>query len=203
MSSKIQRVLSSDMSLTPQFIAYRLLSGDNPFNIAMLEGSNIETTIKAIEIIVKLMPKREEIINELDTAIKMKAQLSLPAHIGAMVKMDEESLSKLMTIKFVTDQLEESERKNIIDARDNNIKYDEKTFTCRGCNYVPSKMLGAGRKKNLSEFQEHAQKINYIIVDNTEFPKIQLVFISGNDLLLNYPNGKISIRDRVDFFSRY
>ena len=116
MSSKIQRVLSSDMSLTPQFIAYRLLSGDNPFNIAMLEGSNIETTIKAIEIIVKLMPKREEIINELNDAIKMKAQLSLPAHIAAMVKMDEESLSKLMTIKFVTDQLEESERKNMIDA---------------------------------------------------------------------------------------
>ena len=62
------------------------------------------------------MPKREEIINELDAAIKMKAQLSLPAHVGAMVKMDEESLSKLMTIKFVTDQLEESERKNMIDA---------------------------------------------------------------------------------------
>ena len=92
---------------------------------------------------------------------------------------------------------------DFIDSRDNNIKYDEKTFTCRGCNYVPSKMLGAGRKKNLSEFQEHAQKINYIIVDNTEFPKIQLVFISGNDLLLNYPKGKIPIRDRVAFFSRY
>lgn len=116
MSSKIQRVLPSNMSLTPQFIAYRLLSGDNPFNIAMLEGSNIETTIKAIEIIVKFMPKRQEIINELDDATKMKAQLSLPSHIASKVKMDEESLSKLMTIKFVTDQLEESERKNMISA---------------------------------------------------------------------------------------
>ena len=36
---------------------------------------------------------------------------------------------------------------DFIDSRDNNIKYDEKTLTCRGCNYVPSKMLGAGRKK--------------------------------------------------------
>lgn len=116
MSSKIQRVLSSDMSLTPQFIAYRLLSGDNPFNIAMLEGSDIEATKKAVKIIIDLMPKREEIINELDTALKMKAKLSLPPHLAAMVKMDEESLSILMTIKFVTDQLEESERKNMIDA---------------------------------------------------------------------------------------
>ena len=52
----------------------------------------------------------------MNDAIKMKAQLSLPTHIADMVKMDEESLSKLMTIKFVTDQLEESERKNMIDA---------------------------------------------------------------------------------------
>ena len=116
MSSKIQRVLPPDMSLTPQFIAYRLLSGDNPFNIAMLKGSNIETTIKAIEIIIKFMPKREEIINELDKAIKMKAQLSLPAHLAAIINIDEESLSKLMTIKFVTDKLEESEIKSMIDA---------------------------------------------------------------------------------------
>ena len=116
MSSKIQRVLPPDMSLTPQFIAYRLLSGDNPFNIAMLEGSDIEATRKAVKIIINLMPKRQEIINELDTALKMKAKLSLPPHLAAMVKMDEESLSILMTIKFVTDQLEESETKNMIDA---------------------------------------------------------------------------------------
>ena len=116
MSSKIQRVLPPDMSLTPQFIAYRLLSGDNPFNIAMLEGSNFEATTKAVEIIINLMPKRQEIINELDKAIDMKAQLSLPAHIAAIIKMDEKSLSLLMTIKFVTDKLEESEIKNMIDA---------------------------------------------------------------------------------------
>ena len=116
MSSKIQRVLPPDMSLTPKFIAYRLLSGDNPFNIAMLKGSNIEATNKALEIIIKLMPQREEIQKELTDAIKMKAQLSLPAHLAAMIKMDEASLSKLMTIKFVTDQLEESETKNMIDA---------------------------------------------------------------------------------------
>ena len=116
MSSKIQRVLPPDMSLTPKFIAYRLLSGDNPFNIAMLKGSNIEATNKALEIIIKLMPQREEIQKELTDAIKMKPQLSLPAHLAAMIKMDEASLSKLMTIKFVTDQLEESETKNMIDA---------------------------------------------------------------------------------------
>ena len=116
MSSKIQRILPPDMSLTPKFIAYRLLSGDNPFNIAMLKGSNIEATNKALEIIIKLMPQREEIQKELTDAIKMKAQLSLPAHLAAMIKMDEASLSKLMTIKFVTDQLEESETKNMIDA---------------------------------------------------------------------------------------
>ena len=116
MSSKIQRILPPDMSLTPKFIAYRLLRGDNPFNIAMLKGINIEATNKALEIIIKLMPQREEIQKELTDAIKMKAQLSLPAHLAAMIKMDEASLSKLMTIKFVTDQLEESETKNMIDA---------------------------------------------------------------------------------------
>lgn len=116
MSSKIQRVLPPDMSLTPQFIAYRLLSGDNPFNIAMLEGSNIEATNKAVEIIINLMPQRDEIQDELTKAIKMKAQLSLPAHLAAIIKMDEASLSKLMTIKFVTDKLEEYETKNMIDA---------------------------------------------------------------------------------------
>ena len=119
MSSKIQRVLPPDMSLTPLFIAYRLLSGDNPFNIAMLEGSNIEATNRAVEIIIKLMPQRDEIQNELDKAIKMKAQLSLPAHLAAIIQMDEASLSKLMTIKFVTDKLEESETKNMIDAINN------------------------------------------------------------------------------------
>ena len=116
MSSKIQRILPPDMSLTPQFIAYRLLSGDNPFNIAMLKGSNIEATNRAVEIIIKLMPQRKEIQDELTDAIKMKAQLSLPAHLAAMIKMDEASLSKLMTIKFVTDKLEESETKNMIDV---------------------------------------------------------------------------------------
>lgn len=112
-------------------------------------------------------------------------------------------IEKWLEKKFMNLTYVDKKGYDFVDARDNNVKYDEKTFTRRGCYYVPSKMLGAGRKKNISEFQEHAQKINYIIVDNIEFPKIQIVFISGNELLSTYPKGHIPINHRNIFFSKY
>ena len=112
-------------------------------------------------------------------------------------------IEKWLEKKFMNLTYVDKKGYDFVDARDNNIKYDEKTFTRNGCNYVPSNMLGAGRKKNIPQFQEHAQKINYIIIDNVEFPKIQIVFISGNELLSIYPKGFIPINHRNIFFSKY
>ena len=94
----------------------------------------------------KLVPQREEIQKELTDAIKMKAQLSLPAHLAAMIKMDEASLSKLMTIKFVTDQLEESETKNMIDAIN---KMEEETMVPNENNLEKAAIVAVWIERNM------------------------------------------------------
>jgi len=70
-------------------------------------------------------------------------------------------------------------------------KYDLKGFTVRGASYVPSKMLGAGRKINLVEVENHAKYISYIFSDITNFPKVRIVFKTGKVMLKNFPSGKV------------
>jgi hypothetical protein len=88
-----------------------------------------------------------------------------------------------------------------IDINDENIKYDQKTFTKRGCNFRPSNMIGEGRKFDKKIFEEKAKKLIYIIVSNLEFPEIKIKFVKGIDLMVDYPNGKIPLNDFIKFFN--
>jgi hypothetical protein len=47
---------------------------------------------------------------------------------------------------------------------------------------------------------EHAESIDYIISDVTEFPKVRVVFKQGTDLVRDYPSGKIPLKARKTLF---
>ena len=80
-------------------------------------------------------------------------------------------------------------------------KYDEKTFTSKGCSFVPSNMLGQGRSFNQEVFNEKSSKLIYCIVSNVNFPEIKIRFVNGPDLVAQYPKGKIPLKDYVKFFN--
>jgi len=87
------------------------------------------------------------------------------------------------------------------DINDENIKYDQKTFTSRGCKFMPSNMIGEGRKFDKKIFEEKAKRLIYIIVSNVEFPEIKIKFVKGIDLIVDYPDGKIPSKDFIKFFN--
>ena len=87
------------------------------------------------------------------------------------------------------------------DINDENIKYDQKTFTSRGCKFMPSNMIGEGRKFDGEIFKEKASKLIYIIVSNINFPEIKIKFVRGTELLVKYPTGKISSKHFEEFFN--
>jgi len=91
---------------------------------------------------------------------------------------------------------------DFINTYNNLIKYDEKTFTKKGCKYLPSSMIGTGRTFNKEAFESHANKLNYIIVSNVHFPTIKIKFITGSALLAKYPNGKIPYSHHDSFFGQ-
>ena len=88
-----------------------------------------------------------------------------------------------------------------IDVIDENIKYDQKTFTKGGCKFMPSNMIGEGRAFNEVIFKEKASKLIYIIVSNVNFPEIKIKFIKGCELANEYPKGIISSKDFDKFFN--
>ena len=90
---------------------------------------------------------------------------------------------------------------DFIDSNNNEIKYDEKTFTKLGCHFCPSNMLGQGRKFDQEIFQEKAKKLVYCIVSNIHFPVIKVKFARGLDLIAKYPKGKIPLKDHIQFFN--
>jgi hypothetical protein len=87
-----------------------------------------------------------------------------------------------------------------IDKYDNTIQYDQKTFTARGCKFMPSNMIGEGRKFDKTIFEEKAKNLTYIIVSNVNFPEIKIKFVKGADLASAYPNGCIPSKDFIKFF---
>jgi len=87
------------------------------------------------------------------------------------------------------------------DINDENIKYDQKTFTARGCKFMPSNMIGEGRKFDKKFFEEKAKKLIYIIISNVKFPEIKIKFVKGIDLIVDYPDGKIPSKDFIKFFN--
>lgn len=87
-----------------------------------------------------------------------------------------------------------------IDSDNCDIKYDQKTFTKGGCKFMPSNMIGEGRKFDKAIFEEKARGLIYIIVSNLNFPDIKIKFVKGNELATKYPNGTIPLKDLVPFF---
>jgi hypothetical protein len=86
------------------------------------------------------------------------------------------------------------------DIYDVDIKYDQKTFTDGGCNFMPSNMVGQGRKFDQEVFNEKTSKLLYIIIGNINFPEIKIKFVRGTDLVVDYPKGKIPFKDFNKFF---
>ena len=109
----------------------------------------------------------------------------------------EHQLSKDFNLKHVSG----CKSHDIVDPDNPDIKYEQKTFTKKGCNFTPSNMIGQGRKFNKDVFVEKASKLNYIIVSNVNFPEIKIKFMTGTDLLSKYPNGKIPKKDFNQFFA--
>jgi hypothetical protein len=88
-----------------------------------------------------------------------------------------------------------------IDINDENVKYDQKTFTKGGCKFMPSNMIGEGRTFNKEIFEEKAKKLIYIIVSNVNFPEIKIKFVKGIELIVQYPTGVIPLKDLDKFFN--
>ena len=87
------------------------------------------------------------------------------------------------------------------DVNDETVKYDQKTFTKRGCKYMPSNMIGEGRTFNQEIFKKKANQLIYIIVSNVHFPEIMVRFVKGCDLIVDYPTGNIPFKDFDKFFN--
>ena len=90
---------------------------------------------------------------------------------------------------------------DFIDKNNQQILYDEKTFTRNGCKFCPSNMLGQGRTFNQERFIKHCEKLIFCIVSNINFPNIKIKFIRGVDLLKDYPCGEIPLSKIVEFFN--
>lgn len=90
---------------------------------------------------------------------------------------------------------------DMVDPLNPEIKYEQKTFTARGCKIMPSSMIGKGRKFDKTIFAEKAAKLIYIIVSNADFPNIKIKFSAGTDMVALYPNGSIPFSDHDKFFS--
>jgi hypothetical protein len=85
-------------------------------------------------------------------------------------------------------------------SRSTGRRYDLKGFTPRGACYAPSEMLGKGRKIIEADVHDHAQTIDYVFSDITEFPKVRIVFKSGKDLIEQFPSTKIKYNERSKLF---
>jgi hypothetical protein len=79
-------------------------------------------------------------------------------------------------------------------------KFDLKGFTKGGASYAPSNMIGAGRKIVIEELHSHANIIDYIFSDITEFPKVRIIFKHGTDLVSEFPKGKIESKQKDQLF---
>jgi hypothetical protein len=80
-------------------------------------------------------------------------------------------------------------------------KWDLKGFTSKsGARYMPSNMIGGGRVKNLTELHAHANTIDYIFSDVTEFPKVRIQFKTGTEMVTRFPKGEIPVKQRDELF---
>jgi hypothetical protein len=110
-------------------------------------------------------------------------------------------IEKWLSVNFELIHIGGCKSYDLINKNDENTKYDQKTFTVRGCKFMPSNMIGEGRKFDKEIFETKAQNLNYIIVSNVNFPEIKIKFVRGRDLIIDYPNGTIPSKDFIKFFN--
>lgn len=79
-------------------------------------------------------------------------------------------------------------------------KYDQKCFTKGGLRFMPSSMIGAGRKLDEAVARDHAKEINYICCDIVSFPVVKVVFKTGIDLVEQYPKCTVPFKNRSQLF---
>lgn len=129
---------------------------------------------------------------------------SLPESVVCQILKDGRAFShfieKWLEVEFPLTHIEGCKTYDFIDKFYPDTKYDEKTFTKRGCCFKPSNMLGQGRTFDKEVFERKTKDLIFCIVSNLEFPKIKIKFIKGEDLLILYPNGKIPLKDHIKFF---
>lgn len=87
------------------------------------------------------------------------------------------------------------------DGNNPEVLIDEKTFTNRGLSFSPSNMKGQGRTFNREIFEKKTNSLVFCCVSNINFPEIKVKFIQGKDLLQQYPNGFIPLKDFSKFFN--
>ena len=88
---------------------------------------------------------------------------------------------------------------NFID--NNNNFMEAKNFTKNGAKFMPSRMLGVGRKYIKEEADKVIKSNIYVITDINDMPKIKMRFVKGIDLLEKYPNAIIPFKLRDEFFN--
>ena len=129
---------------------------------------------------------------------------NLPSEIILEILKDGRPFShfieKWLEHNYPLDHITGCKKYDFVDRNYSDTKYDEKTFTKRGCYYMPSNMLGQGRKFDKDVFESKTKELIFCIVSNINFPEIKIRFVQGIDLLKKYPNGKIPIGEYENFF---
>lgn len=80
-------------------------------------------------------------------------------------------------------------------------KMEVKTFTRGGCKFVPSYMVGSGRKMDAEKAKKETVAKYLCIADITEFPSVNIVFKKFSDIWNEYPKGSIAYNKRGDLFA--
>ena len=79
-------------------------------------------------------------------------------------------------------------------------KLEVKTFTKGGCKFVPSYMVGSGRKLDAEKAKKETVAKYLCLADVTDFPFITIVFKRFDNIWRDYPNGSIPPSQRAKLF---
>lgn len=80
-------------------------------------------------------------------------------------------------------------------------KLEVKTFTKGGCKFVPSYMVGSGRKIDAEKARKETVAKYLCLADVTQFPYVSVVFKKFDDVWEDYPKGSISPKQREKLFA--
>ena len=81
-------------------------------------------------------------------------------------------------------------------------KVEVKSFTKSGCRFMPSYMIGAGRKLDEEKAYEYVDGKIFCIVNIKDYPNIWYKFVEGDKLNWYYPKYVIPAKDEKEFFQR-